>query len=222
MALTPQPLRRADDPVGYTAVVGPIVPRNWRTKSNKIGDLTDANPNEAKPRYTPAGAAPPTGPAGPSVTMSPRSRPRSLWLTRTVGRSKPITVPVTRATAPPSWGCRLPRMSAAAEAASAPTSPIRPRPTRPSPAPTLTTLTPATAAAGNATPQFGIKLTGTGFTPWSEVWMAGVPAPTNIYKYISPTEIRCQMSPASSFPGTITLAVKDHGVMTANQSFTWT
>ena len=52
MALTPQPLRRADDPASNTTVLGPVTPENWRVWSNKIGDLTRASAAaEAHPRY---------------------------------------------------------------------------------------------------------------------------------------------------------------------------
>ena len=50
MALTPQPHRRADDPVTNTAVLGPIQPRNWRQWSNKFQPPTRVNAaNELRP-----------------------------------------------------------------------------------------------------------------------------------------------------------------------------
>ena len=53
MALTPQPLRRQDDPAGYTAVLGPIQPRNWRKWSNKFQPPDRINAaNEMHPDYS--------------------------------------------------------------------------------------------------------------------------------------------------------------------------
>ena len=104
--------------------------------------------------------------------------------------------------------------------------PRDPYPTKASAAPavpTLTSLSPNTAAAGAATPQFVMKLIGTNFTPWSTILLGGIPAPSSIYSYISPTEMRCQMSPGSSVAGTTSVTVVDHSVATTpSLNFTWT
>lgn len=221
MALTPQPLFRAQD-VGTSTVLGPTVPRNWRTKSNKIGDLTLANPNEAKPRYQPAAAVSAdwlAGNIGDDVTQ----------ITASVAVADKNGGPNQAAYGPRNHGEHATQLALPiAQDVGRRRGGIGPRDPYPDKnsaavaAPTLTTLTPATAVAGNTTPQFAIKLTGTGFTPWSSIWLAGVPAPSSIYTYISPTEMRMQMSPAASVPGTATVAVMDHGVITANRTFTWT
>jgi len=220
MALTPQPLFRAQD-VGTSTVLGPTVPRNWRVKSNKIGDLTDANPNAAKPRYTPAGAADWAGGAygddvaqaqatvaladkngGPAqANYGPRNQGDRATLL-----GMPIVIDVGRRR-----GNIGPRDPYPTKASAAPA------------VPTLTSLSPNTAAAGAATPQFVMKLIGTNFTPWSTILLGGIPAPSSIYSYISPTEMRCQMSPGSSVAGTTSVTVVDHSVATTpSLNFTWT
>jgi hypothetical protein len=216
MALTPQPLMRAQDTVA-TTYLGPITPKNWRIKSTVHVPIVDANPVDGNPRYNQADyiggvKSSDQGQATANVAVAradgapaepdyaPRMQPQKATILGTVavgdiGRN-PGTI--------------------------APAQPYPDKNTAALPAPTITTLAPATAAAGAATPQFAIKITGTGFTPYSTVSIGGSPAPSSIYTYVSPTEMRCQMSPAASVPGTITVTVTDHGVTTAAKNFTWT
>ena len=218
MALTPQPLFRAQD-VGTSTVLGPVVPRNWRLKSNKIGSLTLANPAAAYPRYNSADY---TGNAyGHDVNQAKSN----VAVARQDGGAAETLGPLwrTQADKATALGTTLAVDVGRRAGGIDPRQPYPVKTDTPAAAPTLTALTPATAVAGAATPQFAIKLIGTGFTPWSVVYLGGIPAPTNIYTYISPTEIRCQMSPASSSAGTTTVNVVDHGVAsTTPRTFTWT
>ena len=87
--------------------------------------------------------------------------------------------------------------------------------------PTSVPNTPPTVGPTSVPPS--MKIVGTKFTPYSTVLLGGIPAPSAIYSYISPTEIRCQMSPGSSVAGTTTVTVVDHGVAsTPSATFTWT
>jgi len=213
----PQPLFRAQD-VGTTTVLKVTQPRNWKVHANKVNFGGRSNAAEAKPRYN---AADYTGNAyGDGVTQAKSN----IAVARSDG-SAPETlppIPRTQADKATALGTALAVDIGRRAGGIAPNQPYPDKSSAAATAPVLTSLSPNTAVAGAATPQFGIKLIGTGFTPWSEVWMAGVPAPTNIYVYISPTEIRCQMSPAASFAGAITLQVVDHGVASVTRTFTWT
>jgi IPT/TIG domain len=219
MALSPraQSLFRAQDTAPNPTYLMPIDPKNWKVHANKVNFGTDSNPNEGKPRYNQAdyiggvksidssqataNVAVARGDGGASEPdYAPRTQPAKAAL---LG-----TVPVQDVGRRPGW--------------IAPNQPYGAPPASPANDPTITTLSPATAAAGNATPQFVMKITGTNFTPYSIVSIGGSPAPNSIYTYISPTEIRAQMSPAASVPGAITVTVTDHGITTANKTFTWT
>jgi IPT/TIG domain len=217
MALTPQPLFRAQD-IGTSTVLGPVVPKNWKVHLNKQVAIVDANPNEAKPRYNSAdytgnaygddvaqakaNIAVARSDGGASETLPPTPRTQQdkatalgTVLVQDVGRRRGWIAPSQPYTAPPVAGEN----------------------------PTIASLAPNTAVAGAATPQFAMKIIGTKFTPYSTVLLGGVPAPSSIYTYISATEMRCQMSPASSVAGTTTVTVVDHGVAsTPSATFTWT
>jgi hypothetical protein len=85
--------------------------------------------------------------------------------------------------------------------------------------PTITSLTPNTGVSGaGATPTW-VKITGTNFTQWSTVETGGVVTP--YIKYVSPTRIDMLQDPRST-PGTVTVAVIDHGVRSATSNFTFT
>jgi hypothetical protein len=208
---------RANDPVIATAKIAEIVPKNWHRFPPAVGATAVANGNAAKPRYNTADY---TGVAyGDDVTQSKAN----LAVDRSDGGpDEPDYAPRTQAAKATALGTVLAQDITRPRGWIAPGQPYTAPPASPAGDPTLTSLSPATAVAGAATPQFAIKLIGTNFTPYSQVWMAGVPAPTNIFTYISPTEMRVQMSPKASVPGTATLAVMDHGIFTVNRTFTWT
>jgi hypothetical protein len=86
-------------------------------------------------------------------------------------------------------------------------------------APVVTSLTPNTGVSGPGKPIIMVKVTGTGFSIWSVAYVANQPYAS---KYISPTEIWVPLDPTRSFAGTATIAIFDHGVLSAPSTFTWT
>lgn len=216
MALTPQPLFRAQD-TGTSTVLGPIVPKNWRNKATKFQASTLANANAAKPRYL---AADYTGVAyGDDVSQAKAN----IAVARSDGGAAETLPPIprTQADKATALGTVLVQDVGRPRGWIAPKQPYAAPPVV-GENPTITSLAPNTAIAGAATPQFAIKIIGTKFTPYSTVSFGGTPAPSSIYTYISATEMRCQMSPAASTPGAITVTVTDHGVTSAPSTFTWT
>ena len=218
MALSPraQSLMRAQDSVATTYLM-PIDPKNWRVRSTVHVPIVDANPTDDRPRYLQADyiggvkssdqsqatanvAVARAGGGANEPDYSPRTQPSKATA---LG-----TVPVQDVGRNVGW--------------IAPGQPYGAPPASPANDPTIGSLSPATAVAGAATPQFAMKIIGTNFTPYSTVSIGGAPAPSSIYTYISPTEIRCQMSPAASVAGTTTVTVTDHGITTAAKTFTWT
>jgi IPT/TIG domain len=216
MALTPQPLFRAQD-TGTSTVLGPIQPKNWKVHLNKQVPIVDANPNEAKPRYL---AADYTGVAyGDDVTQAKAN----IAVARSDGGAAEVLPPIPRtqgdkATA---LGTVLVQDVGRPRGWIAPKQPYAAPPVV-GENPTIASLAPSTAVAGPTTPQFAMKIIGTKFTPYTQVILGGVPAPSSIYTYISPTEMRCQMSPAASVAGTTSVNVIDHGVLATPINFTWT
>jgi IPT/TIG domain len=218
MALSPraQSLFRAQDTATPVTYLMPIDPKNWKVHLNKQVPIVDANPNDAKPRYLQAdyiggvkSLDPAQNTANVAVADADGSSNEPDYAPRTQNAKATMlgTVRVQDVGRNPGW--------------IAPNQPYA-APPLPAADPTITTLAPATAAAGAATPQFVMKITGTNFTPYSVVSIGGSPAPSSIYTYISPTEMRAQMSPAASVAGTITVAVTDHGVTSVTKPFTWT
>jgi hypothetical protein len=218
MALSPraQSLMRAQDTATATYLM-PIDAVNHNVHRNKQVAIVDANANDAKPRYNQSDYV-------GGVRSSDQSQgTANVAVARADGAvNEPDYAPRVQTAKATALGTTIVQDVGRPAGWIAPGQPYAAVPASPANDPTLTSLTPATAVAGAATPQFAIKLTGTKFTPYSQVWMAGVPAPSSIYTYISPTEMRCQMSPAASFAGAITLAVVDHGISTATRTFTWT
>jgi len=98
-----------------------------------------------------------------------------------------------------------------------PQEPYGPAPVSPTDDPTITSLSPNTMVAGS-TPTW-VKITGTKFTPFSQVETGGVITPYS--KYLSPTRIDMLQDPRSS-AGTVVVKVIDHGVKSAGSNFTFT
>jgi len=217
MALTPQPLFRAQD-TGTSTVLGPIARKNWNTHANKVNFGTLANANAAKPRYNQSDYI--GGVKGDDVLQNTAN----VAVARADGgANEPDYTPRLQQDKPTALGTVFVQDVGRKRGTVAPAQPY---PTASTPAllaPTITSLSPNTAVAGSATPQFAMKIIGTNFTLYSSVLLAGVPAPSSIYTYISPTEMRCQMSPGSSSAGTTSVTVVDHGVATTpGATFTWT
>ena len=217
MALTPQPLFRAQD-VGTSTVLGPITPKNWKVHVKSVGDIALANANAAKPRYL---AADYTGVAyGDDVSQAKAN----IAVARSDGgaaETLPVT-PRTQADKATALGTVLVQDVGRNRGWIAPRQPYAASPAV-GENPTVASLAPSTAVAGAATPQFAMKIIGTKFTPYTTVNLGGLPAPSSIYTYISATEMRVQMSPASSVAGTTSVSVTDHGVTsTPAVNFTWT
>jgi len=217
MALTPQPLFRAQD-VGTSTVLGPTVPRNWRTKSNKIGDLTDANPNAAKPRYTPAGAAADWagGAYGDDVAQAQAT---VALADKNGGPNQANYGPRNQGDLSTLLGMPIAVDIGRRRGGIGPKDPYPDKNTAAVAAPTVTLLTPATGVSGPNKPVITVKVTGTGFTVWSVAYVANQPYAS---KYISPTEMWVPLDPKQSFPGTATIAIMDHGVLSTSATFTWT
>ena len=98
-----------------------------------------------------------------------------------------------------------------------PSEPYGPAPVSPTDDPTIASLTPATAVAG-VTPTW-TKITGTKFTPYSQVETGNIVTPYS--KYLSPTRIDVLMDPRSS-AGTVVVKVIDHGVKSNGSNFVFT
>jgi hypothetical protein len=98
--------------------------------------------------------------------------------------------------------------------------PYQAAPASPAGDPTITSLTPNTAVHG--TTNVVVKVTGTNFTPWSDVYVGGSAAPFLYVRYVSPTEINIGMDVQRSVAGTASVQVFDHGIMSAATNFTFT
>ena len=83
--------------------------------------------------------------------------------------------------------------------------------------PVLDTLTPATAATGGGT--IPVVLTGTNFSPYSQVKTGGVITP--YVEYVSATTLNIVLDPRS-VAGDIDISVIDHSVETVTRAFTFT
>lgn len=219
MALTPQPLFRAQD-VGTPTVLGPTVPKNWRPKNKVlVGDLTLANPNAAKPRYTPAGyAADWTGNSyGDDVSQAKAA----IAVADASGAPNGSLPPIARTQADKAvaLGTTLAADIGRRRGYIGPKDPYPDKASAAMPAPTVTSLTPATGVSGPNKPIIMVKVAGTGFTVWSVAYVANQPYAS---KYISPTEMWVPLDPKQSFAGTASIAIMDHGVLSASTNFTWT
>jgi hypothetical protein len=86
-------------------------------------------------------------------------------------------------------------------------------------APVVASLSPNTAPAAQL--PLMVTITGTGFSRWSLVFTGGSAYPDKSAVYVNPTTMRVPVWAAS--PGTVSVAVWDHGVMSnANVLFTVT
>jgi len=177
-------------------------------------DLTPANANIGKPRYTSmtdwAGGA--TGDdvsqatavvalanssgGAPAADYSPRTQAQK------VTAQNPLVVDVGR-----------PRGTVA---------PGQPYPVAATPAPAapvVTGLTPATAPTTSL--PLTVTITGTGFTVWSTVYTGGSNVPEAEAVFVNSTTMKVPIWKAT--PGTVSVAVKDHDVLSnADQLFTVT
>jgi|SoiMethySBSTD1v2_1073268.scaffolds.fasta_scaffold00799_26 hypothetical protein len=209
---------REQDTANATAKINEIAPVNWHRFPGAVVPHALANANAAKPRYL---AADYSGNAyGDDVTQAKAN----IAVARADGGAAEVipSTPRTQSEKAAALGTVLAQDVTRNRGWIAPRQPYAAAPVTPGAAdPTLASLSPNTAVAGAATPQFVIKLIGTNFTIYSTVLVGGLPAPSN-YVFVSPTEIRLQMSPASSVAGTTTIAVVDHGVKTVDRTFTWT
>lgn len=88
-------------------------------------------------------------------------------------------------------------------------------------APVITSLTPNTVATAGAKLPIAVKITGTGFTVWSSVFV-GVGSNPVQRKFISATEMWIDMHPEWSTPGVVPVVVVDHNVKSVASDFTFT
>lgn len=201
-----------------------------------VADMTLANQNADKPRYTAVGAAAdwsgavslgedpglPTA-ANQGVTTAnvalarsggganePNYAPRSQNAKRAAGNLTPGTVGVVdigRNRGTIAPGQRYPVAGDAAV-----------------PAPVVTSLSPNTAVSGAAGVPVAVTITGTGFTPYSRLITGGSGSPwDSSTKYVDATHLLFVTDPRSAVPGAISVAVEDHGVLSnTNVQFTFT
>jgi IPT/TIG domain len=90
-------------------------------------------------------------------------------------------------------------------------------------APVVSSIAPATAVLATSGGPFTVVITGTGFTPWSKVYLGGQNTPEISAVYVSPTKMRFLINPLVSVVGSVTVVVEDHNVKSnATVSFTFT
>ena len=98
-----------------------------------------------------------------------------------------------------------------------PSEPYGPAPVSPTDDPTIASLTPATGVSGGS--PIWVRITGTKFTPFSQVETGNVYTPYS--RYFNATRIDVLMDPRSS-PGVVVVKVIDHGVKSNGSNFTFT
>jgi hypothetical protein len=220
MALQSFSVLRAQDVANPAALVVEVTPKNWHRFPAGVpaGGPQPINASAGKPRYNSADY---TGNAyGDDVAQAMAN----IAVARSDGGPNEVLPPIPRTQQDKAnaLGTTIVQDVGRRRGWIAPTQPYAAPPAA-SENPTIASLSPNTAVAGAVTPQFVMKIIGTKFTPYSTVLLGGIPAPSSIYAYVSPTEIRCQMSPGSSVAGTTTVTVVDHGVAsTPSATFTWT
>jgi hypothetical protein len=87
------------------------------------------------------------------------------------------------------------------------------------PAPTVASLSPSTGAA--AAMPITVTITGTNFTPYSNVHTGGQGNAAQSTKYLSATQMQVTLQPGT-VAGTVGIAVSDHSVMSNSVNFTVT
>jgi hypothetical protein len=90
-------------------------------------------------------------------------------------------------------------------------------------APVVSSIAPTTAAAGSGPLQ--VTITGTGFSPYSRVITGGgAGSPWDAQaKYVSATSMTIVIDPRTAVPGTASVAVEDHDVLSnVDKLFTFT
>lgn len=100
-----------------------------------------------------------------------------------------------------------------------PSEPYGPAPVSPTDDPTITSLAPNTGVSGAGKAPTWVTITGTKFTQWSQVLTGGVTTP--YFRFVSATRIDMLQDPRST-PGTVTVQVRDHGVLSNSVNFTFT
>jgi len=193
-------LNRAQDVPIATLKLNEITPQDWHRYPPRVADMTPEHvpvltytggrPNSAP--YTPVEH----GTANSTDDYSPRTQADKA---ATLG--VPFAVPINTP-----FGSIEPRDPYPKAGDPAPAAPV------------ITSLTPNTAEVGE--PAFMVKVTGTGFTPFSVIEVGGTNyAPTT---FISPTELRFPVDTENSVAGTIDVKVLDHNIKSAASPFTFT
>jgi hypothetical protein len=68
-----------------------------------------------------------------------------------------------------------------------------------------------------------VTITGTGFTPYSQVVTGGTSVPFDVTsKYVSPTQMTVVIDPRPAVAGTASVQVLDHSVVSNAVNFTFT
>jgi IPT/TIG domain-containing protein len=125
--------------------------------------------------------------AAPYPDYLPRTQADKL----TAGNLTPGTTMVEDITRPRGW--------------IAPHQPIVAKPA----APVVTSISPTTAPAAQL--PLMVTITGTGFSVWSTVYTGGMPTPDRSASFVNATTMKVPIWAAA--PGTISVAVMDHGVL---------
>jgi hypothetical protein len=214
-------LNRAQDTPITTLKLSEIAPKVWNTPPAAItaAMITDANPNDPKPRYDSmtdwAGGVRGDDVDQATATVAlarsggganePDYTPRTEAQKAAAANLTAGTVIVTDIARPRGW--IAPYQSIAAAGGSAPAAPV------------VSSIAPTTGAA--TTLPLLVTITGTGFSPFSTVLTGGSNVPDTSGKYVDATHMTVAIWKASA--GTVSVAVEDHNVLSnSNVVFTVT
>jgi hypothetical protein len=212
-------LNRANDTPIATLQLASIAPINWHKFPPRVASMADSNQNEAKPRYDSM-----TDWAGGVKGDDTNTASAAVALARSDGgAAEPDYMPRTEADRATQLGTTLAVDISRRRGAIEPRQPYPVAGDPPVAAPVVTSIAPNTAPAGSVTPVV-VMITGTGFTAWSLVQQGGnttTPDPSMVY--ISPTQLQITIYPKIAVPGTASIAVRDHGVLSnVDKLFTFT
>ena len=196
-------LNRSNDTPIATLRLSDIAPKNWRRFPPRTATMAPANAEHAKPRYsTMADWA--GGTFGDDVDKATAA---ASIANSSGGANEADYAPRTQAARATQLGTTISVDVARARGWIEPRQPYGPVPA----APVVASLSPDTAVAGSD--RLIVNVIGTGFTNWSKVFVGGMTTPEYILTYVSPTRLQIVMNPTISVPGTVSVAVEDHDVL---------
>lgn len=210
-------LNRAQGPQVATLKLASITPINWHRFPPRVASMVDANPNDAKPRYSGAGAA--ADWQGNAWGDDVDQAKANVVKVDANGTTIPDYTPRTEADRATQMGTTLAKDVTRRRGSIGPSQRYPVAGDTPLAAPVITSLSPNTAVAGVTGTGLIVDIIGTGFSVWSEVSSGNYPIPS---RYISPTQIRIAQFPQNSVAGTVQVVVTDHGVRSAPSNFVFT